>query len=247
MFDIKDQETNLANVKDVDVGFIDIKDQKARPTKYDYEVNENTLLYIPMNSESRNADLWPNSRWTSTWWTVRFWTYWGVDCMDITSMWYININSFTVPIAYTCLMWLYNVNNYRSSDGDWKIFDFRNWNPPCTVAILWSQWYKFNTGNDVVVRWSKDMNKRLLMALTVDWDTCDWYLKWAWINDHVSWTWSPVRWINSWAFCLWDEYNHWVTRFFLWYLSRFIMEKKRRSSTEIDDYFNKIKSLYWIS
>lgn len=57
MFDIKDQETNLANVKDVDVGFIDIKDQKARPTKYDYEVNENTLLYIPMNSESRNADL----------------------------------------------------------------------------------------------------------------------------------------------------------------------------------------------
>ena len=226
----------------------------AITTEFWYIVNEHTLIYCPLkdniNDKSWNHTMTLN---TTSYWSVAKDSTWFYHF----TWWYISSENYTWPTQWTISVrvkretkttwdttlqrWL--TNTYKNSAPYYNMaFEFNksrytavwNWNTTYfrniwaslleerelrTMTYSPSEWWKMYRNAVLVDSFSSNQNLR-----QYNWPTFIW-----WSNYTSSWRPTP-----------WSQY-------FKWYLSDVIMEDKARTQSEIQDYFNKMKSKYWIS
>ena len=206
----------------------------------------NTLLYLPLNwdlvDKSSNQNNW-------TWW----WTGAYSDIIPWSSKKcaYFNSNSYitltTQPVVWnptfthscwfkTNSEWIWFMHDFWY-DNYWKrstlcIFYVNNKRP--LQDTYWTDIYLWSATD------SSKWNTWLHLVYTYNWSwTHKFYINWT-----LYWSWSWNLTINSWNHKeIWRR-NQSVS----WYMmSECIIEDKVRTDDEIQAYFNKTKSKYWIS
>ena len=205
----------------------------------------NTLLYCPLNSTDTYTDQsWNNIQTTSSW--VSFWTYVWVDCAYFDFNWNHKIWIPAIAWTFTYMtmsVWSYMTNNKAVT----QIFmiEWNNTNLSLQPSSIWQLQSQTYDGTDHFITDGNGLNA--WHHNLVVWDNgtsyfyVDWQLIWSdsgssitdmYISDGALWWHSQG---NNSIFAYW------------WYLSEAILEDKARTATEIQDYFNQTKSLYWIS
>lgn len=204
----------------------------------------NTLLYMPLDNDT--ADHSGNNIWTTNT-GVSIQTYQWVKCWYFNNA-HIQVNdNLTIPSKKTFLCWVYCTWTYPSQY-DGKIIDIRN----SSAIRLLTAWYKNNTQcyyfniNETYYNFQTWLKNQWVLISTVDsWsnNTC----RIMWENLNLSWTLSKTTSWTSAYINIWNDYNNWVDRYFLWWMSELILEAKEWTWTEISHYYDITKWNYWIS
>lgn len=205
----------------------------------------NTLLYLPMNSTYTYTDQsWNNVQTTN--YSVSFGTYQWVDCGYFNRN-HIQITPFVIPANITVLCWVYYLST--SDQADWKIFDARNNSTWIITAFernparcyIWADGvYAYGT--------PRPDNQWVLFCWTMDsWWNRNLLVKWNGVNisssnSDTSWASFTPTYTN-----VWNEWNNWAPRYFMWYMSNLIVESKVRTAADVANYYNQTKANYWIS
>ena len=212
--------------------------------------NENTILYMPLNSDTTYLDqVWLIT--TNNW--VVFWTYAWVDC------WFFNRNYITIsslPFANTTTF------NWRQYDISWEGF-------PNSLSDWSKTWYSYHfkmwiTNNTTVsVEWCNNATQTAsnpVSGLLASWHNVvvlfnytEWYLSvyidW---NLYYSGTSSNMRNPSErqWTRYLWWDCYSWTSqttdRRTYSYMSNWIIENKIWTTDEILDYYDQTKEIYWL-
>lgn len=209
----------------------------------------NTIAYYKLNSSTQLTDSsWNNRTLSNSKWTApTFWTYWGVDCMYISSPCNL-VNSTNISLAWTwtstICWWYYKTAN--PNNDNWHIFSiwysttlqnqysvitYWNW--------LWSLYWPFMRCYN---------NQRTSAASVSSW----WHLYVA-IRNWANWTFY-VDGIQKWTLSSADTSVTgniiWIWRYDSYercafgYFSEVIFEDKARTAQEIADYYNWTKWNY---
>lgn len=191
-----------------------------------YEVNSNTMVYMPLTSESQLTDYWNLWRtYTSTWWIF-------IDDYYQTASTSEKINSaasYSSYSAYTITFW---VNYFSWSSWYVWLWNARSWDSG-NVQIRVDEVCWYNGSSFPAVSFSFPAWERHL--ITVVWTTVyvDWVNKWSVSN----WTQCrpydiTINWRVPW------DWNWWAAKY-----SHLIFEDRNRDAQEIVDYYNATKDL----
>jgi len=202
----------------------------------------NTIAYYPLDSTNTVNDIsgnWYNL--TNT--MVVFWNYGGVSCASFdwaTSK--LTATIWTLPqwaSPRTMSLWLYYIGGANRSIM-WYWANRTKWWCFIINYAASSEWYWLTPYYDDV--YSNITTTSTWMLLTGIYDGTNFKL---YINGELACTSANITLVTSWInFEIWNPYN---TNYLYWYVSNVIIENKVRTATEILDYFNQTKSLYWIS
>ena len=223
-----------------------------------YDTSANTLARYPLTSSSTIYDRSWNGRTLTNNWT-QFWTYWWIDCA-----YFQRTNSkklyWTLPLTWNQN---FTINVYIKRSWDWTI----SWNVWTQIFVLWNIWSSWWCFWTAINNWSseveyKNMYKnytrwndknssytntlnvwRMITVINNGWNI-KMYENWVLINNNsISFN------INSTNFTIWSfpsTTGSWDYQSFYWYMSEFIVENKVRTLSEIQAYYNKTKSKYWL-
>ena len=233
MLDIKDQETSLANVKDIDVGFVDVKDEQAWPTGR--RPWPNTVAYFPLID-----DVIDKVQWLSL---TANWTKEVLGRTFNTSVTFSDRDK-TKPTMFVSMM--LKVNSWIwGSTCCTQLFDL--WEHPCCYVTSHSESWLRNTVHYKPSSWSSWPRANTWIVQWNWYHFCYWiyngrvYMRVNWNKTEISW--ANITGTNDW----WNDFVrinwNWVNIT----CSEYIMESVWWSDDEVSEYFNKIKSLYWIS
>ena len=208
--------------------------------------NEHTLAYYPLNSTTTVNDLSGNNKNLTNAWNVTFWTNYWVNCAYFNwtqnGMLVQNNISFNAYPTYTASVRMYITTNsaYNTIYVIGSVME---------TGALWS-WYKRGTwlslswwspNWEVIKSWNIDWWWHLLTNV-VNWSNAIQYLDWQQyqtLTNLLSGTQTVL--------CLWVPANFHQDNVLTWSLSNFILEDKVRTAQDVADYYDKIKSQYWIS
>lgn len=216
-----------------------------------WQPGENTILYMPLNSETTYLDeVW---RSTSNNWVV-FWEYAWVDC------WFFNRNYITItdlaPTKTTTFNW-------RQYDISWESYPnaMSNW----TQSGFAAHFKMGITSNDNVglecASNSTEVESHPVSGLLWSWHNI------VFVNDqnamtfavYIDWTlwksWTTTApydlTARQWTRYIWRDCYSWTSqstnRRTYSYMSNWIIETKARTADEVSNYYDSTKSLYWIS
>lgn len=206
----------------------------------------NTIAYYPLDSiNTVNDKSWNNRNWTK-YWTINFSTYSWVDCA------YFNGGSNYIQVPYDSWMSTSSItislwaNTLEYHGNRWLVykwqFTWQNW--IYAIAINNVSWYYFDWRINTTPHWCNvfDWNN-IWTHILVDfnWSTWHVYKNWSLIS-----TFSQSQSISSDTnkLILWGYWNS--NYCFYWYLSKIIIENKVWTATEVLNYYNQTKSLYWL-
>jgi len=203
----------------------------------------NTLLYLPLDTTNTVNDLSGNNRNMTNNGHVSFWIYDWVDCAyfwTTAPYWLKNTSANIINGQYTYLAWV-NADSSNSWNLNPRIFWWTSnrwimWNRENSVWIYPGYWS--NTWVPVTTWWH-------LVAFVGDTTDGSYsaYKDGEYLN---SWTWATGS--RNWIVIGTNEWNNSNSSDrFCGYMSAVIYENKQRTATEINDYYNQTKSLYWIS
>jgi hypothetical protein len=194
----------------------------------------NTIAYYPLTSTTTNTDQsWNWNNLTNNW--VTFGTYWGVNCAN-TSSWSLTWTITDIPTwdsPRTIQLWAYcnqTANNYRVVYSYWATSMYRflesYWATNGWWIIVVSHYY-----GDVYTSYNWRTGYRILFTYVYDGSTATVYVNWTdvWHTDVVLDT---------------ADSNFTISNngaWFLWYMSKFIIEDKAWTQPEIEWYFNQTK------
>lgn len=205
----------------------------------------NTIAYYPLTSSSTVNDLsWNNRNLTNSWGT--FWVYQWVDSCYINGMlyynWITNPNQFTISCFY---------NLRTRSEHYYLLFWIKNWTG-VDVNNQFELW-EFNGRPDGHWFWVQYVLGNNSYWLT-EWT--EWTI-WTWYHWVVTYDGTTLKIYLNGVLANSRTVNLSATRntIFLWYnsensqanISEWIIEDKARSETEITQYLNSMKNIYWIS
>lgn len=230
----------------------------------------NTMWYYPLTSTtSFNDQSWNNRHFTKVW-TVNFWTYQWVDCAYFGG-WYWTISQFNVgsDTNRTISFYQYTLSNavwydtFADASNYWfwksfKVWIWTNSSWKLRAEIFWSNWDWWATSSSLsyneqiytpdravynewvhcVMTFEVLTSEQAIMKLYLNWQLC------------YSGTWN--RWnkmsTRTWQHVMWSDPYDWIWgRLFYWWLSNLIIENKTRSLSDVEDYFDETKSLYFIN
>jgi len=232
--------------------------QTTITTDFWWHPSANTLARYPLTSSSTIYDRSWNGRTLTNNWT-QFWTYWWIDCA-----YFQRTNSkklyWTLPLTWNQN---FTINVYIKRSWDWTI----SWNVWTQIFVLWNIWSSWWCFWTAINNWSseveyKNMYKnytrwndknssytntlnvwRMITVINNGWNI-KMYENWVLINNNsISFN------INSTNFTIWSfpsTTGSWDYQSFYWYMSEFIVENKVRTLSEIQAYYNKTKSKYWL-
>lgn len=211
-----------------------------------WKPNTNTIVYLPLNSTNTKNDIeWHT---TAQWWTVRYWTYWGVDCADFTSWWYVTISSISFPAEWTLVVWANNINGNNASWWYWwAVFWTKSDNTSLKNPWLyywdssssnWYFWFEPDTYFNVNTK-----SKWYMLAIRMSSSTKKGYLFWESSYKEIDISQSTVL-SATWLWYLWWRTDR-NDRLFYWYISQFIIENRLWSIQDLTDMFNSMKKWYW--
>lgn len=209
-----------------------------------WQPGANTLLYLPLDSTNTLNDLSGNGYNMTNNGNVSFWTYGWVDCAyfwTTAPYWLKNTSANIISWDYTFLVWL-NWDSYDSGTDFPRIFWWNN-----NWWLLWER--RFELIHPVFLwtsAWVAYTSWWHLLAFTGNISTKIFtpykdgvqLTGWTW-NSGTSYTWILIG-AN-------ESNNSEPVDRFCGYMSAVIWENRQRTATEITDYYNQTKSLYWIS
>lgn len=221
-----------------------------------YQPWSDTLVYYPLdwdfNDYSGNNRNLTNSGWTF----VSGWQWQVAVFASGTTAYYQNNTLFNIsyPFTYSVIFqtdavqtWYYNSSNPYNM----PMIGIQNWDTQSTrdkelsVWLGWILGYNYNNWTYWVSGWSIVANTRYHAVYTFDWSTQKLYLNWTLVGSN-SCGWSYTGYSNA-RLVLAKQLNSGDVKPFTWKLSEVIMEKKVWTASEVTQYLNSIKSLYWIN
>lgn len=201
---------------------------------------ENTLLYMPLNWSSKDEASWNYGTWS---WTEQYQTLasW-LKVANCNTSSYILTPSFAMNTALTLSWWLYRSSweLFVRCDGRWGTRNFYQISAAATQA--WGAWY-YNGTAYWWEGWDGNWWQNCVLTCWSNWVNV--YVNWANVYSNTSVTsfvWKTQQWgINF------DQYStsepiHWA-----WFYSNIIVENKAWTAQEVANYYNTLKSKYWIS
>jgi hypothetical protein len=225
----------------------------------------NTIFYYPLETNINDYS-WNNRNWTIQVWSLSYTTSWWTKNVA-----QFNWNTiFSIPnIAWTYSTYTFNVWCKPTSTNTWQEFFSNIWTGNTNNVYSNFNWTAYELG-----WWKRDFafqyrpngwsNTYQNLYWTVNRDINTWYnvcIIWnsSWVKIYLNWT-QIVSWNTNWTIVLnnhtnwqwwthiwWRYDNNWQYKNYLhWYLSEFIFENKTWSATEVSDYYNNSKFLYWL-
>ena len=212
-------------------------------TDFWWHPSANTLARYPLTSSSKVNDMsWNNNTMTNNN-SVTFWTHAWVDSAYFSwwsSWWYLSLSKslWTWNSQFTANVWFYKTSSLNT---DWTFFSV--WYPNTNQSLLtWIAssyielwWWDLSAPTNVQC----PVNSWHLLTVTFDWTTYKWYL-----DKTQIYSWTKTFWITNNLTVIWKSVNLSSTRPMTWYLSNMLFEKIAWTKTEIDNYYDKLKSLY---
>ena len=208
---------------------------------------ENTVAYYPLNSTTTvNDQSWNNRNLTNH--SVSFNTYDGVDCayfnwssqyLDETTINWGLIN-WNLTISFWCKVTAWALNSiWYWKPYNWTLVLYNN------LTSIYCDTSNNNNNTTHTTFSTSSLNVWNLITITWTWNTYTVYSNWT-----LSWSMTtsiPTSW-NS-HFYLWCVGNDvdWLRAYMTWHLSNYIIENKVWTADEISNYYNTLKSKYWIS
>ena len=210
---------------------------------WEREPGANTFLYYSFDNQNLNDDSWNNRNWTwYSWaWSYTTWIkwYWANNW----DRW-IKMPSFPTW-DFTLSFWVKPTNNslsiqtmfwsYDWSSSWWYIHIHMYNNSYSWISVWFSNDGTYNA-SESITRW--DWNH---IVFTRSWSTCKLYKNKTLILTH---TYSSALVANA-NWLIWNWYN--TDRHVTWIFDEIIVETRWWTQEEIDNYYDNIKSLYWIS
>jgi len=220
---------------------------------------ENTLLYLPLESDIKDYS-WNNRDVSTNSWMTQS-TVWGKACYVVGNTGWINLWTSAASWIkstnqYTFLLWIY-VSNTSSPNRC-----YMEWNVYNSLRLYLGREYNtkkprfLNTINMydslTVMDNSAGDNQWSLICFTLDNWTSNFYINWV-KDSHYPKTWLDNNWF--WKSWITSEQRIWLfnTRDGLssngaanCAVSNCIMESVARTAQEVADYYNLTKSNYWL-
>lgn len=221
---------------DIDGTMIDVQSSSIT-TDFGRKPSANTLLYMPLNWNAKDEVSWTNwtRRWTATYVTLASW-------LKVAHINYSH-NMITPTIAMdtemTVAWWLLN--------NSWDVFfrADRSWTPRSFYQLqvnssklgwwwFWLTWTWYWWNGWVSSNW-------WFFCVIVCWNnSIKVYSNWTLVYE---WTWINFAWRTQWWW-LWYDQSSSSSVNADWYFSNLIIEKKKRTLTDITKMFNKTKAQY---
>jgi hypothetical protein len=212
-----------------------------------WKPTSSTVAYYPL-SDDYNDYSGNGYNLTNNWGTLT--TFNWVKCAYYSWSRYVNSSNTSVPVGEvrTISCWSY-IPEVPTSDAaslwtwafntsyKWRCLalSYNNWGGRCWVSDYIWLWF------DSWVSWVWQRN---YVVWIVNWTSMKLYLNWVHIDtktknyNGMSSTWIVIAWTNGWSFN--------PRPVFKGYVSRAIVESRERTAEEIADYYNQIKSNYWL-
>ena len=238
----------MSNIKKIIVWVGNGVGKQVRPYKYPYKPTSNTLLYMPLDwdlyksgTATTTATLWSNASWGTVLWDLKWLSLNGTANSNIIISWLPAFSDFTLNI------WV-KLNN---RDNDAMFVKRWNWNSAGKNLQFWmrkNQSYKtmFNFFTyDQYGNTSLNTNTRYNIIVTYNYST---KAKNIYLNWSNNWSTTSAWQIDFWTVDVYIWSNEdWSASVVNWLMSNLIIENKEWSSTEVSNYYNSTKTLYWIS
>ena len=195
----------------------------------------NTILYAPLTSNA-NDQSWNWNNLTAD----NSFTYSSSGCYMETAnhTWLLTPFNITSGWTWTISFWR-KWTPYWSEDQ--RDIDIYFWSGK---RFAWAWFYRQNNtwncmiGSAWTQNWTLTSNTWQLCTITIDTNSIKVYL-----NGGLSFTWTISSGTSSY-FRFGNEYNLWADRHWRGYMKDIIVENKTWSSTEVNDYYESIKSSY---
>ena len=191
---------------------------------------------------------WTRSVWTpkysqlSSWLKVAEFS-WNWSRVETTFTW--TPKTISAWIYKSTTLWDPKQDNWKqimwqNSADNWNWWIFRVCNN--TTRPYWSMFQNWQMPNDVVYKQWNYFDKWQNFVCIVNWNTTKFY-----INNVLVWTLNKAisvqRSLRMWL----APYDSWWDLTLYWYISNIIIENVARTDEDRNKYFNKMKSLYWVS
>lgn len=206
----------------------------------------NTILYIPMDTDFLDHS-GNNYQWDGWHWTYSIQTVNGVNAW-YWSWWYIRFTWLTDLKAnsWTCCVWLKNLltSNRRETYSYLSASNSNNAHSSTLITNWWKYWAATNLyGSYDVISQTSWMNTNWHLVTT----TCNGTNLSIYVDNWQPYQASVTNNNNNFVLCdVWSRNDVYTTQYRYWYLSKFIVENKVRTATEISDYYNFTKWNYWL-
>ena len=210
--------------------------------EYGWKPWANTLLYMPLNWDTKDEVSGNNGTWS---WNTQYQTLSSWLKVANCDTWsYILTPSISMNTALTLNVWMYHISWDAIVRCDWQENPRNFYQSAISPTGAWWGWYYGSTyywwGLDWTNWW-----KNIVLTCWSWW--IDVYVNWTNIYHNwniTSFVWkTQQRWIN-----VDQSKNVWASwRIpWSWYYSNIIVENKVRTAQEISDYYNLTKSNYWL-
>ena len=212
---------------------------------FDYSPNADTLVYLPLEWDLTDKTWKTTPVWNSITFETQWWKLWVRFAWNTNS--YINLSwvQSLDTTDFTISFWIYVIWNsdiifvhrWNSDSTNMDLHFIRRstnkvdlwfYSNDCAWNVAVSNWRWYN------LTWTYNHSTRA-MRTYVNW-ALDWSRTWSW-NPNF-WTYDIQLWCKRWR-TTWNAVNG--------VMSRFILEKREWSSSEVAEYVNKFKDEYWIS
>jgi len=205
---------------------------------YWWALNENTLLYMPMDWDVENKVDWNQWTWswTPTYYTLDSW----IKAVHSNSSHYVLTPTVANNTPLTVSCWI-----YRNSWDSIVRADSRSWTrsfPQVGIGSndRWNVWFHYNWTwywweDTVAITWRQN----IVWVFWPNWIL--WYVNCKKIieSSFNSYLWRTQQW--------WIWYDQYVMNVpWDWYYSDLIIESKVRTAEQVANYYNSTKSKYWL-
>jgi len=224
---------------------------------------DNTLFYITNNWEISDHSKYNHTmNWygTAQYETLSSWIK-VADFSGSNLIYSASFNEANSSTTFTMHCWFKaKSNTWEASFSGWM---WRNQNSSSTTDRWWAKWQRDNwTSKWYIIYWPSSSSRASNTNVAITQDTSNFALYTVTINwwnvvlyknavQIWTWSWATIRWWSSTGtnISLWWNWSYsWATgQLVACYIWEFILENKLETLSEIQNYFNSTKSLYWIS
>ena len=223
---------------------------KVRPTGWwSYTPTANTIMYFPLTSDAVDLIHWVTltAQNTTPTWTSPSGT--SVPCAYFSSAWYFAKTTSTSYLvtwnaARTISWWIRFTWTSRTSVACYWTWSsnqmftlyYNDWTPRWRFT-QWGSWSSYGS--------TPSMNTWYNVVVTFDGSYVRWYINW---NLDVTWS-KSLNTSNARMYIAWDMSQTWSAVPSTWlqgYVSEVIFENIAWSQTQVTNYFNSVKSNYWL-
>lgn len=204
----------------------------------------NTIAYYPLDITNTTADMSGNSYDLTNNWAT-FTTLNGVECVQTGSSAYLNNTTALMPSGSANRTISVRCNQTNMDTLNWILGYGQSSNLNSCKLCVYTSEYTFYSSNFFKSGSSVTTWVRALYTITWDWTTVRQYVNGSKVKEDAS-ALNTTAVSASYPFVIWvDNVN--LNSPFDWYMAEIIVEDIARTDQNISDYFDLIKSHFWVN